>query len=174
MDLNTIYMMIDLRSFSSLWYWIGVAVAWSTASHWVLGVPYDLVQRARRTGGQSEADLQALVRINVNRLLLIARVSGLWLMGIAFFVLTTLAMLGFYYGLEFAQAVFLIAAPMSLVGALSLRTAHIIERVGTDVPGIYRRLMIHRVTVQAIGVVAIFIAAMWGMWHNMHAGVLGN
>ena len=35
------------------------------------------------------------------------------MLGLAFFVLTVLAMLGFYYGIEFAQAVFLLMAPMS-------------------------------------------------------------
>ncbi|MEM9756043.1 MAG: component of SufBCD complex, partial [Pseudomonadota bacterium] len=30
---------IDLRSFSNLWYWIVLAVFWSSASHWGLGVP---------------------------------------------------------------------------------------------------------------------------------------
>ncbi len=45
-------------SFSNLWYWIALAVMWSSTSHWVLGVPYDMIQRARREGGQAEADLE--------------------------------------------------------------------------------------------------------------------
>ena len=36
---------IDLRSFSNLWFWIALAVMWSTVSHWVMGVPWDMVQR---------------------------------------------------------------------------------------------------------------------------------
>ena len=50
---RAIFELIDMRSFSSLWFWILLAVTWSTASHWVIGVPYDLIQRARRTGPEA-------------------------------------------------------------------------------------------------------------------------
>ncbi len=171
---QNIFMMIDMRSFSSLWYWIGLAVVWSSVSHWVLGVPNDVIHRARRLGGQAEEDLATLLRINIGRLLWIAQVSGLWILGLGFFVLTILAMLGFYYGVELAQAVFLLVAPMTVVGAMSLRTARRIAAEGIVMPAIYRRLILHRVSVQAVGVVAIFVTSMWGMWHNMHVNVLGH
>lgn len=170
---DSVFLMIDMRSFSSLWYWIGIAVIWSSASHWVLGIPFDLVQRARRSGGQAQADLETLVRINTGRILYIAQVSGLWIMGFSFFLLTVLALLGFLYRIEFAQAVFLILAPMCVVGAMSLRTARRIAAEGDKAPELYRRLTIHRVSVQGVGVVSIFITSMWGMWHNMHVNVLG-
>ena len=48
--------------------WIALAVVWSSASHWVLGVPFDMVMRARRVGGQAEADLEDIARINVSRI----------------------------------------------------------------------------------------------------------
>ena len=103
---TSIFELIDMRSFSNLWFWIALAVTWSTASHWVLGVPFDMVQRARRHGAQPEADLVDIARVNVNRLLYIGRVSGLWILGVACFLLTTLATLGFWYEIEFAQALF--------------------------------------------------------------------
>ena len=59
-----IFDLIDLRSFSNLWYWIALAVAWSSASHWVLGIPYDMVLRARRMGGQAEQDLTDITRVD--------------------------------------------------------------------------------------------------------------
>lgn len=170
---DSVFLMIDMRSFSSLWYWIGIAVIWSSASHWVLGIPFDVVQRARRSGGQAQDDLETLVRINTGRILYIAQISGLWIMGFSFFLLTVLALLGFLYRIEFAQAVFLILAPMCVVGAMSLRTARRIAAEGDKGPGLYRRLMFHRVAVQAVGVVSIFVTSMWGMWHNMHVNVLG-
>lgn len=169
---RTVFDVIDLRSFSNLWYWIGLAVLWSTASHWVLGVPWDLVLRARRHGGQAEADLLAVVEVNVRRLLYIARNAGLWLAGISAFVLTVLLITGFWYWVEFAQAVFLLAAPISLVGVLSLRFAARIEADPPDPEMLVRWLAVHRLKVQAIGVVAIFVTAMWGMWQNLNAAVL--
>ena len=116
-----------MRSFSNLWFWIALAVLWSTASHWILGVPYDMVLRARRQGGQTEQDLEDLVRINTNRMLYIARVSGLWMLSIGCFVLSGLLVLGFVYGVEFAQALFLLAFPMAIVALISLSTARLIQ-----------------------------------------------
>jgi len=82
---STVFELIDMRSFSNLWFWIALAVMWSTTSHWVLGVPWDMVLRAQREGGQYEEDLLDIVRINTNRLLHIGTVSGLWLLGFACF-----------------------------------------------------------------------------------------
>ncbi|MGB3279803.1 MAG: component of SufBCD complex [Pseudorhodobacter sp.] len=164
---KTVFDLIDLRSFSNLWFWIALAVMWSTTSHWVLGVPFDMVARARKNGGEAAQDLHDLVGINARRLLFIAQVSGLWLIGIAAFVLTVLVVLGFIYKVEFAQAVFLLLAPMGIVGALSLSTAQHITVMQMEGEDLYRRLTRHRMIVQAIGMVSIFITSLWGMWQNM-------
>jgi hypothetical protein len=163
-----------MRSFSNLWFWIALAVVWSTASHWVLGVPFDMIARAKKVGGQSAIDLEDLTRVNVNRLLYIGRVSGLWILGFACFLLSGLAMLGFVYGVEFAQAVFCLGLPMSLVGLLSLSTARLIESEGFEVERISKRLTRHRLYTQMIGTLAIFCTAMWGMYQNLSIGALGG
>jgi hypothetical protein len=164
---QTIFDLIDMRSFSNLWFWIALAVLWSTASHWVLGVPFDMVVRARRKGGQAAQDLHHMIGINTRRMLFIAQVSGLWLIGLTTFTMTILIVLGFFYDIEFAQAVFLLAAPMMLVWALSLSTARQIVADALEEEALYRRLGRHRMTVQGIGMVSIFITSMWGMWQNM-------
>ncbi|TNF63730.1 MAG: component of SufBCD complex [Rhodobacteraceae bacterium] len=166
--------LIDLRSFSNLWFWIALAVVWSSASHWVLGVPYDMVVRARRVGGQAEADLEDIVRVNVNRLLYIGRVSGMWLIGITSFLLTMLVILGWVYEVEFAQALFLLGFPMTLVGCLSLATARRIEADQPKGDALRHRLGRHRLYTQMIGTVSIFFTALWGMYQNLSLGVLGG
>ena len=163
-----------MRSFSNLWFWIALAVVWSSASHWVLGVPYDMVHRAQRVGGQTAADLEDLTRVNVNRLLYIGRMSGLWLLGFACFFLSGLAVLGFVYDVEFAQAVFFLGFPMSLVGLLSLSTARLIESEGFQFAVIKKRLTRHRIYTQMIGTLAIFCTALWGMYQNLSIGPLGG
>ena len=179
----TVFEVIDMRSFSNLWYWIGLAVLWSSASHWVLGVPYDLIQRARRSGGQAVEDLQDIVRINCNRILFIADVSGLIVAWTGAMVFTLMAMVGFWYGNQFAQAVFLMLFPMSLVGGLSVWTAKRIAAEGgaggRDAPGIpapqlFARLRLHRTLTQVVGMVSIFVTAMWGMAQNMATGTIGG
>lgn len=162
-----------MRSFSNLWFWIAVAVIWSSASHWVLGVPYDMVHRARRSGGQAEADLADITRVNINRMLYIVDVSGLWILGIISFFLSGLAMLGFFYRVEFAQALFLLGFPMSLVGLLSVSTARRIREEEASGELLHKRLTRCRLFTQMIGMVSIFFTALWGMYQNLSIGVLG-
>jgi hypothetical protein len=171
---STVFELIDMRSFSNLWYWIALAVIWSTTSHWVLGVPYDMVQRAARHGGQAETDLEDMVRINVNRLLYITDVSGMWLLGLVCALLTSLIILGFWYGVEFAQAVFLLGAPMTIIGALSISTARTIRDQTLAGQPLRKRMTRHRIATQFVGMLAVFVTALWGMYQNMTIGPLGG
>jgi hypothetical protein len=171
---QTLFEVIDMRSFSNLWYWIAIAVTWSTVSHWVIGVPFDMLQRARRQGGQADADFEAMVRINVNRLNYIRTLSGVWLVVFASMVITALAILGFWYGVEFAQAVFLLAFPLSLVAGLSFRTAEKIASGGETGELLKRRLIRHRFATQVVGMLALVVTAFWGMWRNLQVGAFGG
>lgn len=172
---ESIFELIDMRSFSNLWFWIALAVLWSTVSHWVLGVPWDMIMRARRSGFEGEAfqDLNDMVRINVNRLLYIFRQSGLLITGFVFFALTVMVLLGFVFGREFAQALSLLGIPMALVWALSVRTASRLQSAPpADGAELFKRLYMHRLVTQMIGVFSIFVTAIWGMLQNMNASVL--
>ncbi len=164
---------IDMRSFSNLWYWIALAVTWSRASHWIIGIPYDMVLRARRGGEGAVQDLDDIARIYVGRLTYIAREAGLVLVAIAFFLLTVLALLGFVYGVEFCQAVFLLLFPVSVVGVLSFRAAHRIETDGATGVALVGHLQRQRIATQVIGFLAIFVTAFWGMFQNFSLSVLG-
>ncbi|WP_282151334.1 component of SufBCD complex [Ruegeria atlantica] len=175
MDLHSsIFELIDMRSFSNLWYWIVLAVLWSSASHWAMGVPYDLLVRARRSGGQSEQDLLDIVRINGNRLLYIVDMSGLVVLALSCFFFTGLAMLGFYYGVEFAQAVFLLLFPVSLVTLINIRAARKLQSIEPIVESVAKILVRCRIYTQIIGMISIIITSLWGMYQNVSIGVLGG
>jgi len=162
-----------MRSFSNLWFWIMLAVLWSSASHWVLGVPWDMVVRARRDpDGEAGEDLRDMVRINTNRILFIASQSGLLLTGFVCFALTVMIVIGFVFGREFAQALFLLFFPMSFVALLSLSTARKVRHDTADMAALFKRLGRHRVATQVIGMVSIFVTAIWGMLQNLNASVL--
>lgn len=163
-----------MRSFSNLWFWISVAVVWSSASHWVLGVPYDMVLRARRFGEQAQVDLEDMVRINVNRILYIAQVSGLWILGFGCFFMTMLFTLAVFYKFEFAQAVLLLAFPLSMVGVLSVSTAQQIHDEYAQADLLFKRLSRHRLYTQIIGIVSIFVTSIWGMYQNLYVGPFGG
>lgn len=166
---------IDMRSFSSMWFWITLAVFWSTMSHYCVGVPNDMIQRAlRRDDAHGWNDLEALARINARRLLVLGSSAGVLAAALGGFVLTSLFVLGFVYRVEFCQAVFLIAFPFSMVGLLSQRTARLILEEAPEGPDLARRLRRHRLFVQMIGMVSIVITAFWGVFQTMTVGVLGN
>ncbi len=170
--LDTVFAVIDMRSFSNLWYWIALAVLWSSTSYWVLGIPYDLIQQARRHGGQAQVDLEDLVRINSGRLLHVIDKGALLVIGLACFWLTVVGILAFYYDVEFAQAVFLLLAPMSLIVWLSVRTCRGIVAGDNSGEALHRRLLVHRRLTQVIGMVSIFVTAMYGTWQNINISIL--
>ena len=172
MDLvQLILELIDLRSFSNLWYWIALGVIWSSAIHWVMGVPQDMIQRARRERGEILADLESLVRINVARMLYLSRASGAVMLAFLCFMVTTLGMLGFVYDVEFAQALLFIFVPLAVWGGLSLRTASIIARGEGQGDALFRRLFWHRLSTQVLGMIAILVTSLYGMWQNMQISI---
>lgn len=163
-----------MRSFSNLWYWIGLAVLWSSVSHRVLGVPHDMILRARREKeGQAMDDLHDIVRINVNRIVYVADVSGSWLFLFGSSLLTILGLTAFLYDVEISQAVFLMLLPLAIVALMTAWTARSIKRSGEREQKLIRRLGRHRLFTQLVGMVAIFVTAMFGMYKNLNVGPLG-
>lgn len=156
-----------MRSFSNLWYWIALAVLWSTVSHWVLGVPYDMVQRAARLGGDAQQELEDLVRINISRILYIVEYAGFWILALSCGVFTTLFILGFFYDLEFAQAVFLLIFPTTVVAVMSVLNARLILTNGLAGEALRKKMGSHRFWTQVIGVISIFITSVFGMYQNL-------
>jgi len=161
-----------MRSFANLWYWIGLAALWSSVSYRLLGVPYDMLRRARRHGGQLQTDVEAIAAIQARRLLTTSRTAAVPMFFTLGLVVSMMATLAFVYRIEFAQALFFMFAPMIAVGWLTLRTALRVEQGEGEGPALFRRLMIHRRLVQLMGFCAIFTAAMFGMWRNLNISVL--
>jgi len=165
--LDSVLSLIDMRSFSNLWYWIVLATLWSSLSYFVLGVPLDMIRRGRRDGGQAQADVEELVRITCGRVLHLVDENPATLVGLGCFWLSGLAVLAFYYEVEFAQAVFFLMAPIAGVVWTSIRLCRRITAEHATGEVLYRRLIVQRRVIQSIGMVAIFVTAMFGMWHNV-------
>ena len=163
--LDLVTQVIDLRSFSNLWYWIVLAIMWSTLSHWVMGVPFHLIQRARRGDEESLRDLHTLSEVNSRRIAQYAELSGTAMIATSTFVVTSLAILGWVYRVEFCQALVLLLLPLILVSGLSVRTALLLRRTGFE--NLPIRLRNLRLMVQALVIVFIFLTAFWGMYMNV-------
>jgi hypothetical protein len=169
---TTLFEVIDMRSFSNLWYWIALAVLWSSTSHWVLGVPFDMVSRARREGGQAQADVEDMARIYAGRIVAIVDTAPVLMVTLACFWMSILVILAFFYWVEFAQAVFFLFCPMIPVVWLSQRTARQVLQDDATGDALHRRLKRLRITIQIIGMVALFATSMWGMWQNFNISIL--
>ncbi len=160
--------LIEMNSFSSVWYWMILSVSWSLNSHYILGVPFDMVQRAgRRKDADLIPDLEAFTDLSVKRILIISERSGVLFLGAFFFCFSALAILGFAYRVELAQAVFFLLFPLALVW---LRSIYVARRFSDTCPrgqDLISALKRHRMFVQGSGLVAITITVIWGMVHNI-------
>lgn len=171
---DSVFALIDLRSFTSVWFWIAVAVLWSNLVHVVIGVPHDMVVLARRQGGRAMDDLVALCGVQARRRVGLMRRGGVWLVLLSSAGLTALAVLGFRYRIEFAQALTLLLVPLALVVVLNQRLALRLDTAMPPPEQLTRALTLHRLKIQAIGLVAILVTSVWGMLSNLSLTVLGR
>lgn len=140
---------------------------WSLLSHWVLGVPFDLILRAKRNDEAAVADMLTLLDIKSRRFLGIFDSAAHIIAGVICFILAIILSMGFYYGFELAQGMFFMAVPAAAVGVLNLRMfRHLNDNpaTGGDLIALLQR---HRFWVQFIGVMSICTTAMYGMYHNL-------
>lgn len=166
---ETILRVIETRTFSNIWYWFAVMVSWAVASHWLIGVPFDLLFRARKNKPQDIADLEAIVNVNVRRFARLVDMLGPYLLGFAIFVLTVTGLSGFYYQAELAQGLFILGLPLTIIIILNILVALDLRANPIGGEALVHRLFRLRVWSQAIGMVAVFFTAMYGMWFNLDA-----
>lgn len=172
--------LLDTRSFSNLWFWLFVIAIWGDISRRVVGVPWDVIRRARaEPQGHGGLLLLDWLTLTLPRWQM-GRTEALVLLGLAGFGLTSLVILGFVYGLEMAQAISLIGVPLALLFLLRLRLARRLLPMIADahdgrlapadaVTQALRRIVIHRRIATALSVLAGIVLAMWGsLWMLMH------
>ena len=171
--LENLFRVIDIRSFGSIWFWIVVALFWSAVTQTIMGASYDLIVRARRSGGQALSDMQVLVEIQSRRITVLMDRVGHWVVAFVMGGLALTFMLAFAYRIELAQAIFTLLLPLSIIRLMSLRLAYNIQRKKLQGDLLIRALLRHRFWLQLLGVLTIFSAATWGMLRVMSSAVLG-
>jgi len=133
----------------------------------MIGVPFDVLFRARRHKSAEVADLEAMVDINVRRFTYMSDLAGPWLTGLLTFILSGLLLAGFGYGVELAQGLFILAAPLSVIIALNMMLAHELRDTPLHGGALVQKLFRLRIWTQAIGMIAIFLTALYGMYYNL-------
>ena len=154
---------IGSRSFASIWYWIVYAVVWTRTTHWTLGVPYEDARNGILHGGQHQIDFETQMNINIRKTLHVFQGHSVLFTAAAAFLMGTVFTLGFYFDIQFMQAVFLLAFPLTIVSALSLNLAQRLDHEKLQGADLYRVYVFHRRVKQVIGAFSIFFAAFWGV-----------
>ena len=177
---NGFLSLLDSPSFMTIWYWVVLIGLWSVLGRGTLGVPGDVIARARREPtGEPGLILLDWLSLCLPRWRLGPR-EGAVALAIALFVLTSLAILGFGYGLELAQAALLLLVPLCILFVMRVRLARsltpLIEaaRAGETPPGetaraALRRILLHRRLFTVLSILSVTVTAMWGtLWGLMH------
>ena len=144
-------------SFLSIWYWVLHAVVWTLACYRTLGVPLDMLHRARRAP-ETAARVDALAHLASARIGAVHDLLGVPIAALAGFTLATLFVIGFGLGLEAARAALLLLLPLAVIGYSKLRLALAVRRRGLDGAELVLALARRRVWHQFIAVLAMCVA----------------
>jgi hypothetical protein len=143
-----------ISSFQSIWYWVLSVIAWTLVTHSTLGVPYDMILRARRAAAVSER-VDQLAHIHAGRIAAIYESAGPGLALAGGFGLAALYGIGFLEGVELAQAAFMLAFPLSAVAYSTLGLALAVRAHDFRGPALVRVLARRRFWHQVVAVVGM-------------------
>lgn len=182
---NGVIGLLDSRSFVTVWYWLILVGMWSATGRSVLGVPSEVLGRARaeiragRPDGAAAITLLDWLSLVLPRWRMGSREAAV-VLAVTSFALTSLFILGFLFWLEMAQALFLLLFPFWLLfwmrHALARRLIPLIEdaqegraTLDATVAEAARRMVRHRTWVLVLSMLAVAVTALWGtLWSLMH------
>lgn len=150
------FYLLSPGSFQSVWYWILTILLWTLVTHRTLGVPYDMLLRARRLPDLCH-QIDVLAHITAARICGAYAAVGVPVAAVAGFALAAMFVFGFLMDIELARALFLLTAPLSVVGYSNLRLALNIESRDHRGIRLVRILARRRFWHQVIAVVSILL-----------------
>lgn len=145
-------------SFVSVWYWVLHVVVWTLACYRTLGVPHDMLLRARRLP-EIAGQVDLLAGLAAARIGGIHDRLGVPVAAGAGFLLAVVFGLGFLSGVEVAQAAFLLMLPFAVISYSKLRLALAVRRRGIAGPALVLALARRRLVHQFVAIVAMLAAA---------------
>ncbi|WP_410216558.1 hypothetical protein [Paracoccus sp. (in: a-proteobacteria)] len=184
-QVNSLIGLLDSRSFMTIWYWLALVGMWSATGRSILGVPSEVVSHARAAQARGEYEGAAVITLLDWLSLVLPRWrlgprEGAVFLGVTSFLLSSLAVLGFVFWLELAQALVLLLVPFWLLFWMRVRLARrlfpLVEaaqegRMPMDdaAAEAARRMTWHRRLVTLMSMVAVALTVLWGtLWTLMH------
>ena len=160
---------VTLDTFGNVWFWAAVVVAWAVACHWLIGVPFDMLIRARRGGAQEMQDLETLVDINVRRIIWFQKIAGEGAAAFAAFFLAGLGLLAIGYRVEWAIGALVLGVPLTGVAVFNLLLAKSLYEAPLYGAELLARMLKVRVRTQILAAISLFFTAVFGMAFNIEA-----
>jgi hypothetical protein len=153
-------LMLDPGAFDSLWYWLFVVLFWGQATARVLGVPVAVIDRAAAGDADAAAEGAPMLARECARRGADAAHPRPWQGAVMGFGLALLAVLGFGYGLEIAQAAVLILGPAALGTLREAALMRDIASLGDGAPP-WPLMRAHRLRMRALAILSVAAAALW-------------
>ena len=148
-------MQFDDTAFFSIWYWLLTAVFWSMGSYFTHGVPWDMLRRALREGGEEAEACDRYARVMILRIDAWLNAWGAAAGALAGFALAALAVMAFVARSELALGLLMLAAQ----GAEARRIAPRLHEIHVEplLIALYRRRVANRMTGMAAVVVSVAV-----------------
>lgn len=176
---------LDSRSFGTVWYWVVVIGTWSLTGRSVIGVPAEILSRARAALAESKGNAPVVLHLLDWLSLVLPRWrlgvrEGAVFLGATGFGLTSLAIMGIGYDLELALASFLLLFPFAILFWMRVILARRLmplleaaEQGARPIPDAaaqaVRHMVIHRRLVTVLSMAAVAVTALWGaLWSVVH------
>ena len=150
------------KSFDDIWYWLVLAVSWSLTTYWTMGVGDQDARAAQEKGGKYLTNFETLVGIYCERTENGIVRHGPYVILVVSFLLASLATLGFWFWILFAQAMFVLVFPLCLTTLVSIVFARRQVRDPARGRDLLKRYKTLRLVKQTIGVFAIATTSLWG------------
>lgn len=172
---------LDARSFASIWYWLGFGLIWTSVTRSAFGIPPGIIQRARRGDETAARQLLAWLRLVMPAWRMDGGEGAFLAAGIGF-LLTSVWVLAFRYGLQLPQALVPLLGPLAVLLILRIRLARRLDRMAAapdagperieDVaPNAAKLLIRHRwlglLLFFLSMLLAMLMAAAWALRHPM-------
>jgi hypothetical protein len=156
--------LLNSDSFDSFWYWLIIAVSWSRATHFMLGVGLHDVRDALRNGGTDMSDVEMLIHINARKLTRAMDRYGVWLTAVGTFLIAGIATLGFRFDIELMQASTFLFASLTLGSLVSLRFAYRVIKDDLQGKALCDGFSRFRTIKQFVGIASIFVISFYAAY----------
>lgn len=163
--METIDRLISFESFNSMWYWVFLGLAWSSRTHWTIGIPFDSIMRADKYGDEWEADVDRIAAASARRFALLRGTVAVVITSVITFLMAMMATAAFAFNNEFSQALFALALPMLVAEIGDIRLAQRINHTGLRGYALRRKVVWRRFLNQATGMVSLLMATSFAIFN---------